>query len=159
MFPVERYMSMLKSIYTNQYMAPPPLSVALPESSRMYELLELNLLSAESDEKEFESTLDMMINDFDLATPSDLATDTPRFVSMTAPPTSSFRAPPTFAQTNMNTLPKSKDDLTEARSAKLGFDSTFSPQTDAKNGVLNTEYKKDMVTFTDVAPPPQPLAL
>ena len=45
--------------------APPSLSVALPESSRMYELLELNLLSAESDEKEFESTLDMMTKDFD----------------------------------------------------------------------------------------------
>ena len=49
----ERYMFMLKSFYTNQ-------SVALPKSSKMYEMLGLNILSdeAESDEKKFELTLD-----------------------------------------------------------------------------------------------------
>ena len=34
------------------------------------------------------------------------------------------------------------------KGAKLVFDSTFSPQTGAKSGVLKTEYKQDMVTLT-----------
>ena len=34
------------------------------------------------------------------------------------------------------------------KGAKLVFDSTFSPQTGAKSGVVKTEYKQDMVTLT-----------
>merc|ERR1712200_223409 len=34
------------------------------------------------------------------------------------------------------------------KGAKLTFDSTFSPQTGAKEGKLKTEYKQDLVTIT-----------
>merc|ERR1719219_3083366 len=60
----ERYMSMLKSIYTDQ-------SAALPESSRMYELLGLNLLFLLSQNRlgDFHTELELLPPDILLSNP------------------------------------------------------------------------------------------
>merc|ERR1712088_950644 len=60
----ERYMSMLKSIYTDQ-------STALPESSRMYELLGLNLLFLLSQNRlgDFHTELELLPPDILLSNP------------------------------------------------------------------------------------------
>ena len=60
----ERYMSMLKSIYTDQ-------SASLPESSRMYELLGLNLLFLLSQNRlgDFHTELELLPPDILLSNP------------------------------------------------------------------------------------------
>merc|ERR1711874_430227 len=60
----ERYMSMLKSVYTDQ-------STALPESSRMYEILGLNLLFLLSQNRlgDFHTELELLPPDILLSNP------------------------------------------------------------------------------------------